>query len=186
MCNLEQILYDHKIWIELGTAIGTVTATSIALVVTCINWRRSRQEQRSAATLTDPREDGIVFLENHTNVDLKVSIERNDQLISDPQNKTSSSDYQQKLKLESIKKINGWKTQQNEIMLSPGQRIPIHLADLCVEKTYVALAGLKITTNGKTMYSVFRFAGQKAREDDDLSSDTHPHLSWVLVFQNPA
>ena len=120
MSPLNQLLNDHKIWIDLFTAVGTVGATIIALVVSIGSWRRSRQEQLSAVTLTNPSSDGTVFIENIARVDLQVSIEKNDKLIPEPQNKTDSRHYQQVLQLESLKKSNGWVTLHEEMTLFPG------------------------------------------------------------------
>jgi hypothetical protein len=193
---LNQWLKQYDILIQLFIAIGTVGATVTALLGWWMTRQKWREEERSAGTLTDPLDQGVLFFKNTASVYLYVSIERNTQLIQNPQDEISASDYSdviQSLQLQNLRERAEWETLQREMLLSPGQRTVIVLHDLAEEATYIALTGLRITTKiatqrrmrgrGRTLYSVYRFAGSKAEEDPTLRAVTHPHKRWVLVFQ---
>ena len=75
-----------------------------------------------------------------------------------------------------------WKVEKKQFTLSPGEWLPVHLAILTIEETYVARIALRVVTPERERYWVYRFAGDKAKDSEKIRDDTHPHGKWVLEF----
>jgi hypothetical protein len=175
--SCEHWLEVHRVWLELLTSVGTVGAVVVALYLASKADRELRKEKLSGLTIDEVTGDGTAFIANNTRVDLSFSLDKSDLL--NPQ--TELACYQPFSALSSLSDVH-WNPVKKQITLSPGERLPIHLAILTIEKTYVARIALRVVTPERTRYWVYRFAGVKAKYSESISKDTHPHLKWVLEF----
>lgn len=177
MC-VEQFLMEHKIWLEVLTAFGTVGATIVALYLAIKSARSTKQEILSGLKITEPDDDGVAYLENTTRIELCFDGYKSDDLLD---HSAQNSHYRNLCTLSALKQIN-WKGWKEGMVLAPGERTALHLKNLRKEETFVALSAIKVALRRKTRYWVFRYAGDKAKQSRQLSDETHPHLKWVLEF----
>ena len=175
---MEMFLTEHKIWLDAFTAVGTVGATVVAIVLAIKASRSAEREILSGLKITDPDAEGVAYLENTTRIELRVRVLRNDELLD---HLTQNDAYHEVCKL-SVLNASTWKTVKEEMVLSPGERTALHLKNLIVEDTFVALSAIKVTHSRRTRYWIFRYAGGKAKDSEKLREETHPHKKWVLEF----
>lgn len=179
MC-VEKFLTEHRIWIDVFTAIGTVGATVVALTVAITAARLSKREILSGLAIGDIDLCGTSYLTNTTKTELRFSVYKQDGLIDCTK---QYAEYRQLLTLSTLKDSNWNRWQKEEMVLSPGERVALHLKGLVAEETFVALTAVKVVLHRRrTRYWVFRYAGVKARDSEQLRDATHPHLKWVLEF----
>lgn len=175
---IEKFLTEHNIWLDAFTAFGTVGATVVAVILAIAAARLSKREILSGLAIVDVDPCGTAYLTNTTNTELRFSVYKNEDLIDC---KMQNAAYRQLLRLSELKDCN-WNPWQERMVLSPGERVALHLKDLVAEDTFVALAAVKVILLRRTRYWVFRYAGVKARESELTKDATHPHLKWVLEF----
>jgi hypothetical protein len=175
MC-IEQYLIDHRIWIDALTAAGTVSASIIALVLAVKSWLSSKQEILSGLKIGEVDENGVAYLENTTRRELRFSVYINNDFID---HLKLHLNYHDLLKKSELSKIN-WNPWKEKMVLSPGERIAIHLKSLVVNDTYIALSAVKVVLSKRIRIWVFRYAGSKVKEHGELRDKTHPHKVWVL------
>lgn len=81
MC-IEKFLNDHKIWIDFFTALGTVTASAIALILAIRSWMAEKRELLSGLKISEVDENGVAYLENTTRRELRFSVYKSDDIIN--------------------------------------------------------------------------------------------------------
>lgn len=167
---IENFLKEHHMWLDLFTAVGTVGATVTALFIAIRTELASRSEILSGLAIVDVDPNGNAYLTNTTKRALQFSVYKNENFP-----------YCQGLKTSELRSAI-WISWKDKMVLSPGERIVLHLKSLVAENTLVEYAGVKVVLKRRTRYWVFRYAGVKARDSAQLRDDTHPHLSWVLEF----
>ncbi|MEW8199267.1 MAG: hypothetical protein AB2777_16655 [Candidatus Thiodiazotropha endolucinida] len=175
MC-IEEYLVDHKIWIDVLTAIGTVSASIIALVLAVRSWLADKRELLSGLKISEIDENGVAYLENTTKRELQFSVYKNNDFVNHLE---IHINYRDLLKKSELSNIN-WNLWKENMVLSPGELIAIHLKSLVVQNTYIALSAIKVVLSQRTRIWVFRFAGSKVKEHDEVREQTHPHKVWVL------
>ncbi|MBV2124655.1 MAG: hypothetical protein KUF75_05865 [Candidatus Thiodiazotropha sp. (ex Ctena orbiculata)] len=79
MC-IEKYLIDHKIWIDFFTAFGTVTASTIALILAIRSWIFEKRGLLSGLKIGEVDENGVAYLENTTRRELRFSVYKNDDI----------------------------------------------------------------------------------------------------------
>ena len=176
--SCEHWLDAHKIWFDLLTSISTFIAVVVSVYLAWSAQAELKKEKHSGLAIDEVTGDGTAFIANNTRVDLPISLYKSDPLLKP---KSELVCYQPFSALSSLPGLH-WNLERKQMTLSPGERLPVHLAILTIEETYVARVALKVVTPERERYWVYRFAGEKAKYSDKIREDTHPHLKWVLEF----
>ena len=182
MC-IEGIFECYKSTIAFFGAVGTVVASAVAVWVVYQNSKELRRIRLSGLSVKDIDDNGVLYLQNNTEIDLRITTSINRDIINEKEKNAKfkgilSSDIWMSNKFEKF---------HNEIVLSKGEVLVIHLKDIEVEQTYIALVALKIQFSekhkkefGKAKYYLFRYAGDLAKNDTELRAKSHPHKKWIL------
>lgn len=183
MC-IEELLKDYTNTIAFLSAVGTVVAAIIAVLVVRQNSKELSRIRMSGFSVKNVDDNGVLYLQNNTDIDLKITTSINRDIIDETK------------KYEDIKNIsssNGWMSNKfevihNAVVLSKGEVLIIHLKSIVAEDTYIALVALKIIFSekhkknfGKERYYLFRYVGDRAIHNDEIYHNYHPHKKWVLV-----
>ncbi len=182
MCNDNIAFLSVRPWTEVFTAVGTVSATIVALGIAIKNANDLKREKFSGISIIDINKLAVATLENNAKIDVYVLIEKC--LLTDGQNKKDSLTYlttsNEKLRKE-VKKIKDWKT-ISKYSLNSQEKVQFHFSDIVSENVYATFVALKIVIDDKkTRYYVLRFTGNKATESDVMLF-AHPMKQWVIAF----
>ncbi|PUB74051.1 MAG: hypothetical protein DBP03_11835 [gamma proteobacterium symbiont of Ctena orbiculata] len=182
MC-IEGFFEDYTSTIAFLGAVGTVVAAAVAVLVVRQNSKELRRIRLSGLSVKDIDDNGVLYLQNNTDIDLRITTSINRDIIDEKEKNTNfknilSSDTWMSNKFDEI---------HNDVALSKGEVLVIHLKDIVAERTYIALVALKIIFSekhknefGKAKYYLFRYAGDLAKNDSEISGKYHPHKKWIL------
>lgn len=182
MC-IEAFFENYKSTIGFLGSLGTLVAAAVAIWVVRQNSKDLRRIRLSGLSVKEVDSNGVLYLQNNTDVDLTITTSINKDVIDE---KSKNEKYQE------IISSNSWMNNEfveinGDIVLSKGEVLVIHLKNIVVESTYISLVALKVQFSdkdkaefGKAKYFLFRYAGDLAKKDSVIGAVSHPHNKWVM------
>lgn len=174
LLNMDNRLFDPDNYIALGTLILAVVG--YFGVVTAI--KAKQREILSGLKITKVQGDAVAWIKNTSKewIKFKVWVDPKEQFKFEEKEK--AKDYAKAWvnysngrddcvcgKIKQAIEEEVWKPWHRDkpFKLAPGAKVPIHLKDITIEETYVALAAVKIEIDGDSL----GFLGRLVKVEDD-------------------